>query len=394
MNFFRRALLPICTASLPWVLLGSMDVQASTYHVSLSGSDSNPGTQSQPFKTFNKAVAPLLPGDTLYIHGGTWTQQLDLMAGNKSGTSSAYIKIAGYPGETVTIRYADTIVSGYGPIKARGNRGYFIFENLVLDGSNTTYDTKWQIRDGNHHFILRNIEIKKFQATGLFIKANNIQVINCSIHDPRSTAGLYGIYFNGANGLLQGNKIYNYSGGGIHAYPGPISNLIIRGNAIHNNSISTYSSVGGILVWGTPSSIISNTQIYNNLVYRNGNSSKDPGITIGPYTTGTKVRNNTVYGNKGFGIYIKQAANNTVVQNNISYGNNIGNYYNGGAGTIYSHNLTTDPKFINASINNFQIQSDSPAANKGILVSSVPNDYKNTLRPKGATYDIGGYENY
>lgn len=400
MKFFRLALLPICTLSLLLVLLGSMDAQAATYYVSLSGSDSNPGTQSQPFKSFAKAVTPLRPGDTLYIRGGLWTQQLDLMKDNKSGTSSAYIKIAGYPGETVTIRFADQIVSGYGPIKVRGNRGYFIFENLVLDGSNSTNGTMWQIRDGNHHFILRNIEIKRFQSSGLFVIANNVQVINCSIHDQiaASTARRYGIYFNGANGLIQGNKIYNNPGGGIQAYPGPISNLIIRGNDIHNNNTMSNSPVGGILVWGNSSNIIYNTQIYNNLVYRNATAStagSASGILIGPYTSGTKVLNNTSYGNRLYGIQVHSStAKSTIVQNNIAYGNGNGNYYNGGSGTTYTNNITTDPKFVNASINNFQIRSDSPAANKGLRVSSVPNDYRNASRPKGTTHDIGGYENY
>lgn len=397
---FRLSLLPIYASPILLALFGSMDVQAATYYVSLSGSDSNPGTQSQPFKTFDRAVAPLRPGDTLYIRGGTWTQQIDLMDGNKSGASGAYIKIAGYPGETVTIRYADSITSGYGPIKVRGNRGYFIFENLILDGINSTNNTTWQIRDGNHDFILRNLEIKNFKSNGLFIKANNVQVINCSIHDQRkySTSRVYGIYFNGANGLFQGNKIYNNPGGGIHAYPGPISNLIIRGNAVYNNNSMSNSNVGGILVWGIPSSIIYNTQIYNNLVYRNATASTAgaaSGIDVGPYTSGTKVWNNTTYGNKLYGVRIHNSTTkSTVVQNNIAYGNGKGDYFNGGSGTSYTNNLTTDPKFVNASINNFQIRSDSPAANKGLRVSSVPNDYRNVPRPRGTTYDIGGYENY
>ncbi|MDH4079254.1 MAG: right-handed parallel beta-helix repeat-containing protein [Nitrospira sp.] len=399
-NFQRHVLFSIC-AYLLLVFLGAVNVQAATYYVSLSGSDSNSGTSSSPFKTFAKAVKPLKPGDTLYIRAGTWTQQLDLMRDNKSGTSSAYIKIAGYPGEKVTIRYADSITSGYGPIKARGNRGYFIFENLVLDGSVSTNNTHWQIRDGNHHFILRNLEIKNFKGNGLFIKANNVQVINCSIHHQiqYSTSRVYGIYFNGANGVIQGNKIYSNPGGGLTLYPGPISNLVVRGNAIYDNNSMANSNVGGILLWGSSSSIISNTQIYNNLVYRNATASTSgnaSGIMIGPYTSGTKVWNNTSYKNKRYGVQIGHdtTTKNTVVQNNISYANGTGNYINVGSGTTYTNNLTTDPKFVSASSNNFQLQSSSPAANTGVTLSSVPNDYRNVARPKGAKHDIGGYENY
>ncbi len=171
------------------VLLGATTVQATTYYVSLTGNDANSGTStSTPFKTFARAVKPLRPGDTLYIRGGTWTQQLDLMSSNISGTASSYIKIAGYPGEQAIIRYTDPIVAGYGPIKARGSRGYLIFENMVLDGAYTTNKTGWAISDGNHHFVLRNLEIKNFKFNGLLIVANDIQVIGCIIHDQISVS--------------------------------------------------------------------------------------------------------------------------------------------------------------------------------------------------------------
>ncbi|MBX3332145.1 MAG: right-handed parallel beta-helix repeat-containing protein [Nitrospira sp.] len=399
-----RFLFLVCGSFILSVLLGPFVAQGATYYVSLSGNDSNPGTQSKPFKTFAKAVQPLRAGDTLYIRGGTWTQQLDLMKYNTSGTSGKYIKIAGYPGETVTIRYAEPVVGGYGPIKARGTRGYLIFENFKIDGINMPNKTGWQIDSKNHNFILRNLEIKNIRSSGVYIAGNSIQVINCTIHDQISPSGsvgerYYGIYFNhGTNGLIQGNKIYNNPGGGIQVFPGPISNLVIRNNAIYNNNKLASSSVGGIIVQGGSSSIISSTKIFNNIIYKNGTSSSGhaSGIRISTNVRDTKIWNNTVYGNKTYGLQIGDNATttNAVVQNNISYGNGIGNYINRGSNTTYTSNVTTDPKFLNASSSNFQLQASSPAANKGIKLSSVPNDYRNLPRPKGSTHDIGGYENY
>lgn len=399
--FYRRSFL-LCGSLFLFILLGPIAAQSATYYVSLSGKDSNSGTStSAPFRTLLKAVQPLRPGDTLYIRGGTWTEQLNLMQYNTSGTSGKYIKIAGYPGETVTIRYAEPNVGGYGPIKARGTRGYLIFENFKLDGSNMPNKTGWQIDNRNHHFVLRNLEIKNFKYNGIYIAGNDTQVINCSIHDQVSATGQsgerwYGIYFhNGANGLLHGNKIYNNPGGGIHLYPGPLSNLVVRQNEVHNNNKLSSSAVGGIILYGLSSSPIANAKIYNNLVYRNGTSSSGVanGIRI-EYATGTKLWNNTVYGNKSYGIHIGPYAKSTVIQNNISYGNSSGSYYNRGASTTYTNNVTTDPKFVNSSSNNFQLQSSSPAVNKGVALSSVPNDFRNVARPKSATHDIGGYENY
>ena len=47
-------------------------VSAATYYVATNGSDSNPGTQSQPFQTVQKGLSVLQAGDTLYLRGGTY----------------------------------------------------------------------------------------------------------------------------------------------------------------------------------------------------------------------------------------------------------------------------------------------------------------------------------
>ena len=407
MNHFNKFLSSgsrsLCAALLFFAVSTPIAAHSATYYVSLTGNDANPGTLSAPFRTFAKALTPLKPGDTLYIRGGLWTTQLDLMSPRViSGTSSAYVTIAGYPGETVTIRYADTVSPGWGPIKARGAQGYLTFENLVLDGINGPNKTGWQLPPGNHHFILRNLEIKNFRSSGLYIEANDVQVINCTIHDQISVSGStgerwYGIYaHHGSNLLLQGNKIHHNPGGGVQLYPGPISNAVIRGNAIYNNNSLPSSVVGGIIVQGTSTTSISNTQIYNNLVYRNGSSSAGyaPGIQVTYYTNGTKIWNNTVYANNKWGIHIgwNSTTVNTVVQNNISYGNTVGNYYNIGSGTIASNNITTDPGFVDAATNNFALRAGSVAIDRGARLSSVVTDYRNFQRPRGASHDVGGYE--
>jgi len=398
--FYRRCFLPLCGSFFLFILLGPIAAQGATYYVSLSGKDSNSGTStSAPFRTLLRAVQPLRPGDTLYLRGGTWTEQLDLMKYNTSGTSGKYIKIAGYPGETVTIRYAEPLAGGYGPIKARGASGYLIFENFVLDGINMPAATGWQITSSNHHFVLRNLEIKNFRYNGIYTAGNDIQVINCKIHDnkpPTSTGYYYGIYASrGSNLLIQGNQIYNNSGGGLHLYPGPLAAPLIKNNSIHNNNYQAKSPVGGIILYGSSSGAISNAKVYNNLVYRNGTSSSGSATGIRLHnTTGTKLLNNTIYANKTYGLQVSSNNSSTVAQNNIIYGNSAGNYSNLSSSTTYTNNITTDPKFVSASSNNFQLQSSSPAVNKGVFLSTVPNDYRNIARPKGATHDIGGYENY
>jgi hypothetical protein len=388
------------------MIIGALSAEAATYYVATTGNDAYVCTTAQtvstPKRTIASGISCLKPGDKLYIRGGTYNERIDLATPNKTGTAGYYITIAGYPGEKPTIRYSEG-ADGYGVIRAWGNRGWLIFENLILDGALSGNRTGWKIAFGNHDFILRNLEIRNFHANGVFIQANNVQILNCKIHHQVSGDAnrWYGIYFhNGANGVIEGSEIYNNPGGGIHAYPGTISNLIIRRNRIYSNNTMTTSNAEGIIVYrGSSNGVmqtITGVQIYNNVVYKNsvyGGTSGGIRVSNGP--DGTKIWNNTVYANKGWGINIQSGTykpTNTVLQNNIVFANTSGQIANVGIGSILSANLTTDPRFVNASAADFNLQSSSPAINKGVIISSVKTDIRSVSRPKGSTHDIGAYE--
>jgi hypothetical protein len=57
-----------------------------------------------------------------------------------------------------------------------------------------------------------------------------------------------------------------------------------------------------------------------------------------------------------------------------------------------SHNLTTDPAFVNAGAQDFRLQATSPAIDAGTRVNEVTVDYTGVPRPQGAGHDIGAYE--
>jgi hypothetical protein len=70
------------------------------YYIAANGSDSNPGTLAQPWRTFAHAYTKVIAGDTVYVRGGTYNQRI---APSKSGTADARITFAAYPGETPII---------------------------------------------------------------------------------------------------------------------------------------------------------------------------------------------------------------------------------------------------------------------------------------------------
>ena len=114
--------------------------------------------------------------------------------------------------------------------------------------------------------------------------------------------------------------------------------------------------------------------------------------TIRNGATNNQVYNNTVYNNREFGISIGGNASNTIVKNNIVYGNGSAITNWGDPGAVISNNLTSDPMFVNASANDFRLQSTSPAIDAGVTLSAVPTDFNGIARPQGSRYDIGAYE--
>lgn len=372
------------------------------------------GSDGNAYHTQAGAVAAVQPGDTIYVRAGTWggTGRWDFSGANKTGTASAWITLAGYPGERPVFQYAGT--GTYGVINARGARAYFIFRNFVIDGINTADTTEWAIRDGNHDFILEDIEFKNIKSNGLSIVGNNVRVSNCIIHDliEHPTSRRYAIYLrSGTNAVIENSDLYNAPGGGIHVYsvagestPG----AIIRNNRIHHNNWMNSSPVSGIHLFNE-SGGISDMQIYNNLIYKNGllNTRSTPpgGITVSTGVVRAKIYNNTIYGNHGWGVNMQSGVNgppvDTEVKNNIIVGNIDGQVINAGTNTTLSYNAclsgdacgstgkvtltsATQP-FKNAATDDYTLaQGTNPVRDAGTSVA-LPN-------PAVGTRDIGAYE--
>ena len=70
------------------------------YHVSKTGSDLNPGTESQPFLTISKAAYVAKPGDVITVHEGVYREWVSPKRG---GTKAQPIVYQAAPGEKVVI---------------------------------------------------------------------------------------------------------------------------------------------------------------------------------------------------------------------------------------------------------------------------------------------------
>ncbi len=375
---------------------------AATYYVATTGNDANSGTQAQPFRTIAKGLTVLRTGDTLYLRGGTYAENID--NNNQtipSGTSwSNAVTLAAYPGETVTLQ-----PGGGGNVlnlAMSHSAQYIIFDGLILDAVNTYGGINMQ-GSNTHHIRLQNGEVKNAHGLGSACSlgppevcpggqgisggygAAYIEFINLKVHDNGLNRLDHGFYIAIPHALIDGCDIYNNSGYGIQVYESACStydcanNTTIRNSRIHDNR-----GDGGVTL-----NHGSNILFYNNLVYNNLYG----GITSICYgsPSNTQIYNNTFYGNGRAAIDICTGVTNTQIKANIIF-NNSGTINDNGAGTVATNNLTTNPQFVNAAANDFRLQATSSAIDAGVAISVVTTDYSGISRPQGCCYDIGAYE--
>lgn len=383
---------------------------AAMYYVSTAGNDSNSCAAAQaaatPKLTIAAGLTCLTPGDTLFLRGGTYTGSSNLIDSERSsvpsGTSwSAAITIAGYPGETVTIRPPD----GRQAIRlTAGAPHYLIFQDLVLDGIDQTIlsvnggpDLVY-LSSGAHHNRFERLEVRNNAANGFALSSHNgaadyNEILNCAIHDngrlDEGNSG-YGIYLKTSHNRIEGNDIYRNNGYGVHqnAAAGHGNNNAIVANRIHDNAVHGTSGIGGSTSYAVVLINGDNNLIANNLIYGN-----QGGILIYNNTTNARVYNNTITGNRYDAIDLQYFGSAPFIRNNIVFNNGgtIVNY--GGTGTpVVERNLTGDPAFLDAAGRDFRLNWFSTAKDQGIILPEVTTDFAGVQRPQAGIYDIGAFE--
>ena len=208
------------------LMTSSADSQgSSSLYVSTAGSDSNPGTIAQPFRTIKRGMRAVRPGDVLYIRSGVYTEHLVENDFAVSGSSSAWITVTGYPGESVTIRNA-----GAGEIIRfqDGSRHHIEFRDVILDGSSHNAGHGAVVMgypgccgDGSisHDLKFTNVEIRDAWENGIIGGGSNHQFVNMRVHrNGRIPPEVYvqganAVYFTGDNSVFEGGDTPTTSAG-------------------------------------------------------------------------------------------------------------------------------------------------------------------------------------
>ncbi|WP_246615363.1 cell wall-binding repeat-containing protein [Clostridium thailandense] len=265
----------------------------NTYYVSMQGNDKNSGTLSNPFKTIQKGIDTLKPGDTLEIRGGTYLETTD--AFDKNGSENAWFTIKNYKNEEVTM------VGDY-----KLNWG----GKIAPDAITFNDSSYWKVQ---------GIKMTKYTGAGIYItnKCSYIDMSDLTIWDldypvyrPYGTSGIDGedsSYCSVKNCRIYniGLKVDRPKDHGIYIGYGAY-NWTFENNDIHDAAgaaIQLYGSPNG----GSNCTIINN-RLYNNHAY---------GVAIGSNATNNIVNNNVFYGNNWCDVYMLEAATDNWFKNNL-----------------------------------------------------------------------------
>ncbi len=429
---------------------------AAIYYVAASGSDENPGTQDSPWKTFAHTVSVVLPGDVVYIRGGTYHERLVLQT---SGTESAAITFSNYPGETPVLsgeslplgddetQNALIVLQNISYVRIEGlsieqcvsfderiPSGIFIsgsgsgieIVGCSVSGIATLYGSAEATQERNAHAIavygtdgntpLEGIVIDNCdvfdntlgssEAIALNGNITNFSVTNNRVHD-NDNIGIDFIGFEGnapkndqaRNGICRGNTVWNISSADNPAY---------------NN----VACAGGIYVDGGKNIVIEQNRIINcdigieaacehfgfsveQIIIRNNiitGCRALAGIAFGGYDTqrgaaeSIKIYNNTLFDNAP-DILIQFRCQ---FKTNEICNNILGSdeAIEGSIGSIHIlSNCFGNPAFIDAAGDDFRLSASSPAIDAGIVSEWCGDfDFSSSTRFSGASVDCGALE--
>jgi len=374
------------------------------FYVSTTGSDSNPGTVTSPWRTIQHASNSVQAGDTVYVRGGVYNESVNISV---SGSATAGpIAFQTFPGE-------QAIVDGTGLVPSTsGAQG-------LINIANQSYISF-------QGFEIRNYQTSSASATpaGIWISGSgsNIQVLNNLIHNivtaSETTGNAFGIAVYGTVApasldrvTISGNQVYNLKTGNSESVnvDGNVTNFAITNNVIHDNDNIGIDIIGFEGVAPDPAydyarnGTVTGNTIYNisainnpgegnqydaNGIYVDGGSqvviernlihNVDIGIEMasehqGHVTSFVTARNNLVYSTNSTGVTIGGYASNVggtdhcTIVNNTLFQNDTKNT---GSGEFqiqyYATNNTFKNNIVYASsqglfINNYTNSEPDPA---------------------------------
>jgi hypothetical protein len=278
----------------------------SSFYVSTTGDDSNPGTQTAPWRTVQHAVDTVRAGGTVNVRGGVYEELVSIKASGNA--TDGYIMFRSYPGETAVLDAGHFTPSGRQGVLTIHNQSYVRIEGFEIRN----------FRTAEHRLAPLGISV---MGAG-----SHIELVKNNVHHIEQT-------FNGRDAPGHGGNGFGIAVYGTDAKT-PISELVIEGNDVHH--LQTGSSES-LVVNGN----VTNFRITHNVVHDNNNIGID---VIGfertaPDPAVDQARDGVVSGNLVYNI---------TSRGNPAYGdeqNSDGIYVDGGTRILIEQNVMHDVDF-------------------------------------------------
>jgi len=261
---------------------------STSYYVSESGSDSNSGSQSSPWRSVaqvNRKIGQLQPGDGVLFESGGSFIDTDLEVTDLHGTASSPITFSSYGSGLRPVLISVWILGTshlvfdslnidsqlnprYTPFSSSPKAGsnYITISNCILEnthglGININHDSHWLIADN----VIQNIGDSGILTLGsnIVITKNTITNVGWNMN---ISYGKHCIYAKGPNDIITHNDLSHVNAGGAsNSGQGQAVSVRFHGaNVSHNNIHDTVAAVfffdyDGLAAPGKWSYVVGNT---------------------------------------------------------------------------------------------------------------------------------------
>jgi hypothetical protein len=215
---------------------GATPLQSDVFYVSPRGSDTNSGRENSPWRTVQKAIERLRPGQTLFLRAGLYREYLDIRV---SGAPQRPITIAGYPGEKAT-----------------------------LDGTGLNWRYGIEMHGAVAHLVIQNLTLRNYKADGFGIvgwdKTDNITLRDLNIYKvgtPVKFAAAGDKKLVRAGILVENLNAADYTYAGLDFGPGAVSDVTIRNVRLQGQVGGNETAIDGIAVEAGARVFIENAKV-------------------------------------------------------------------------------------------------------------------------------------
>ena len=269
------------------VILGAVwPLAAAEFHVSPKGSPKGNGTLAEPWDlgTALVATSSVQPGDTVWLHAGTYRGGFESKLAGKPGNP---VVVRGVPGERVTI---DTL--------PRDDRDNGLF--LMLGPDAIYRDFEVTCSHPQRKTAIGGSWPADIRRGAVDVRGDRVSVINLIVHDLGSG---FGFWAEGEGGEVSGCLIYNNGWSGPDRGHGhAIYAQNAKGTKRIVDNVLFHQFAYGIHVYGSEKASLKGFEIAGNIAFENGcltrKGDNAPGIMVGGGSPAERivVRDNVVVG--------------------------------------------------------------------------------------------------